>query len=176
MVPLSHPDSHRLNAAEGWLELGDWLEANEELENIAPQNRAHPDVLKLRVKIYSAAKKWEMAATVAGGLVQMLPEESFCYVKRAFALHELKRTQEAWDALLPVADKFPDEWVIPYNLACYAAQLGWIKEAENWFKRAMKLDEKAVQHLAIDDPNLEPLWKGMSGTNWKRETDDRGRR
>jgi hypothetical protein len=34
---IKPPDSVHLKAAEGWLELGNHLEANEELENISPQ-------------------------------------------------------------------------------------------------------------------------------------------
>ncbi len=48
---LPHPDNKHLEAAEGWLELGNYLEANEELENITPQLRAHPYVLEMRYKI-----------------------------------------------------------------------------------------------------------------------------
>jgi hypothetical protein len=40
MNPLSPPDTHHLRAAEGWLELGNHLEANAELENIMPELRA----------------------------------------------------------------------------------------------------------------------------------------
>jgi len=31
MKPLPHPDNKHLEAAEGWLELGNYLEENEEL-------------------------------------------------------------------------------------------------------------------------------------------------
>jgi hypothetical protein len=40
MNPLEPPDSIHLQAAQGWLDLGNPIEANEELEKIAPQNRA----------------------------------------------------------------------------------------------------------------------------------------
>jgi len=36
MKDLPFPDNKHLEAAEGWLGLGNWLEANEELENITP--------------------------------------------------------------------------------------------------------------------------------------------
>ena len=48
MKPLTPPDSFHLKAAEGWFELGNHLEANEELEKIAPKLRVHPDVLEIR--------------------------------------------------------------------------------------------------------------------------------
>jgi hypothetical protein len=41
MKSLEHPDSLHLRAAQGWLELGDHLEANEELERISPPLRVH---------------------------------------------------------------------------------------------------------------------------------------
>jgi hypothetical protein len=45
---LRPPDSHHLQAAEGWIGLGNYAEANDELEQIAAANRAHPDVLQFR--------------------------------------------------------------------------------------------------------------------------------
>ena len=59
----------------------------------------------------------------------------------AHALRKLDRTKEARDALLPVADKFPDEWRIPYRLACCYSQLRRFEGAEAWFKRARAADE-----------------------------------
>jgi hypothetical protein len=65
--------------------------------------------------------------------------------------------------------KFPSEYLIPYNLACYCAQLGELEESMQWFKKAMVIDTKAVQKIAVDDPDLQPLWDSMSGTLWRRE-------
>ncbi len=53
MNPLTDSDRHHLRAAEGWLELGDHLSANEELEQIEPQNGARVAVLHLRWDIYA---------------------------------------------------------------------------------------------------------------------------
>lgn len=57
--PFSSPDSHHLRAAQGWLELGNHLEADKELDEITPQLRTHPDVLEVRWHIYAHAEKWE---------------------------------------------------------------------------------------------------------------------
>ena len=48
---LQHPDSFYLDAAQGWLGLGDHVQANEELEQISPTMRAHPDVLAVRYDV-----------------------------------------------------------------------------------------------------------------------------
>ena len=124
--PLEPPDSIHLEAAEGWLELGDHLEANEELEQIAPQMRVHPDVLEVRWQIYAKEKKWEVCVDIAGAIIELDPKRPDAWIHRSYALHELKRTQEAFDQLLPVSDRFSKVWTIPYNLACYCAQTGAI--------------------------------------------------
>lgn len=166
--PLKPPDSYHLVAAQGWLELANHIEANEELEKIAPELRTHPQVLEIRWHIYAAAKKWDACVDLAGEIINVAPERADAWLHRSFALHELKRTQEAFDQLLPVADRFPKVWMIPYNLACYCAQLARLEECKEWFKKAMAINEDAVKRAATDDPDLKPLWESMSGTRWKR--------
>lgn len=151
-------DKRHLLAAEGWLELGLHLEANAELEKIQPQLRAHPDVLELRWQIYAKEKKWEACVDIGNAVVRYAPDRPDGYIHRSFALHELKRTQEAFDQLLPVGEKFPQVWTIPYNLACYCSQLNRLEEAGDWLKKAIAVDKEAVQKAALDDPDLKPLW------------------
>src|ERR1035437_3751308 len=99
MKALQPPDTLHLLAAQGWLELGNHIEANEELENITASLRAHPDVLKVRWEIYAAAKKWEAALDIAAAIAQLDPDDPLGWVHRSYALHELKRTAEARDNL-----------------------------------------------------------------------------
>ena len=93
--------------------------------------RAHPHVLQVRCKIHCDAKKWEYAAEVANTLCQMMPESSFGPIPQRTRCN-LDLTKEARDTLLPVADKFTDEWRIPFQLGCYSCQLGDRKEAFQW--------------------------------------------
>ena len=46
-----HPDTMHLEAAAGWIQLGDYDSANDELEKIRAEWRAHPDVLDLWVRV-----------------------------------------------------------------------------------------------------------------------------
>jgi hypothetical protein len=46
--PLEPPDRFHLEAAQGWLELGNHLEAEKELEQMSAINRARPDALDVR--------------------------------------------------------------------------------------------------------------------------------
>jgi tetratricopeptide (TPR) repeat protein len=163
MKPLDLSDSRYLKAAVGWLELGNWSEANEELERITPGLRAHPDVLRVRYDVYAKAKKWEMAAEIAQALCRILPGDSFGWIQLAYSLHELRRTKEALNVLLPVADKFPTEVTIPYNLACYTCQLGQDDEARRWLEKAFAIgDAKELKLAALNDPDLRRLWQRES--------------
>ena len=158
--PLQPPDSHHLQAAQGWVELGNHIEADAELDNIAANLRAHPDVLNVRWEIYAAAKKWEAALDIAAALIQLDPESPLGWVNRSYALHELKRTAEARDNLLRVVDKFPDTATMRYNMACYECQLGRLEQAKQWLGKAFALgDAEELKLAALDDRDLEPLWR-----------------
>ena len=65
MRPLPSTDRRHFDAAQGWLTLGDWRSANDELENITPLFRAHPDVLVLRWLVYAKGEKWAGAFEIA---------------------------------------------------------------------------------------------------------------
>jgi predicted Zn-dependent protease len=87
-------------------------------------------------------------------------------VHRSFALHELRRTREAYDQLLAAAGRFPKEMIIPYNLACYTCQLGDLAAARRWLERALALGGNPRQKLlrlesALEDTDLQPLWEEL---------------
>lgn len=159
MAEFTLQDQRHFEAAQGWLGLGSWREANEELENITPQLRAHPEVLGLRFQIYSKAERWKYAAEIARSLTELLPDNPFGPFHLAYSLHELKRTQEAYDVLIAVVDKFPNEHLMRYNLACYSCRLGNMKEAYQWLEKAIDLAGKEdIRQTALEDHDLEPLW------------------
>jgi tetratricopeptide (TPR) repeat protein len=165
MKPLEPPDSLHLQAAQGWLELGNHIEANEELENITPELRAHPAVLAVRWEIYAAAKKWEATLDIAAALIQLDPDDPLGWAHRSYALHELKHTAEARDNLLRVVEKFPVSATMRYNLACYECQLGRLEQARHWLEKAFAIgDARKMKLAALDDPDLQPLWKEIGKT------------
>ena len=49
---------------------------------------------------------------------------------------------------------------MPYNLACYECQLGRLEQAKHRLEKAFKLGEgEGMRLAALDDPDLQPLWK-----------------
>ena len=159
MQSLTETDKRCLEAVEGWLGLGNWVEAKAELDSIRPQIREHPTVLYMRWNVHAFAKQWEIAAVIARKLSQLAPELPFPWIQLAHSLHSLQRTEEARNTLLPVVDRFPGQSFMRYKLACYACQLGHLKEAEHWLQKALELgDSTEVVKMALQDPDLKPLW------------------
>lgn len=156
MQNLEPPENHYLNAAIGWLELGSLKEAKAEWGRIRPGLRAHPDVLEVWWQICAVEKNWQAALSTAEELLHSSPERPAGWICQSYSLHELKRTREAWDRLLPLVEKFPGEATIPYNLACYACQLGQLDEARRWLQRAIGIKTK-FRRMALNDPDLKPL-------------------
>lgn len=169
MKQIDEADLHCLRAAQGWLELGNPQEANAELDHMAPASRSHPEVLELRWEIYAHEKQWKTCVDIALALMRAAPDREQGWLHHSYALHELRRTKEAYTHLATVAEKFRENWTIPYNLACYCAQLGKLDESKDWFKKALALNTEEARKAGIDDPDLKPLRDSISGTLWDKD-------
>lgn len=159
MNALTERERFQLEAAEGWLMLGNPVEAHEELEQITGENSRHPAVLAMRWQVYAAARWWEAAWVVAKALCEMAPQSAEAWICQANTLRNYKGVLEAWSLLLSVVNKFPQDAIIRYNLACYATQLNLMEEACGWLVQAFELEESVQLKLAaLYDPDLQPLW------------------
>lgn len=156
----SLPPAHRhvVRAAEGWLELGNMAEAERELAAIDPAWLGHFEVLEVRWQLHVEWRQWNEAVQVGAQMVHARASDPAGWINRSFALHELGQTREAWDLLLPAAEQFREVVTIPYNLACYACQMGDMETAREWLSRAIQLRDLAtIQRMAEKDPDLVPL-------------------
>jgi len=162
-MTLEPPDTHHVRAAQGWLELGNHVEAGEEIARVRAESLNHPEVLEVRWEICAAGRSWEAALQLAELLVSVAPGRASGWVQRAYAMRRIKDggLQLAWAALRPAFDKFPKVDTIPYNLACYAAQFGRLDEAWDWLHKAMEAagDIARIKARALADGDLERLWE-----------------
>ncbi|PAW77164.1 MAG: hypothetical protein B9S33_20355 [Pedosphaera sp. Tous-C6FEB] len=162
--PLDALDVHLVRAAEGWLELNLPAEAEAELAQLSPSAQTHPLVLQALWQLHAYQQRWTLAHTIAESLVRECPDDVNGWVHRAYATRRMEGggLQAAWDALRPAAALFPSELIIPYNLACYACQLGKLDAARHWLGRATEIAVKpparaALRQMALADPDLAPL-------------------
>ena len=164
LPPLEPLDVHLVRAAEGWLELNLPAEAEAELAQLSPSGKSHPFVLQALWQLHAHQHQWNLAHTAAEALLQTFPGEVSGWVHRAYAARRMAGggLQAAWDALRPAVELFPSETIIPYNLACYACQLGKLDAARHWLGRALEIAGKpnardALRQMALADADLAPL-------------------
>jgi len=164
-MELQPPDAHHLRAAIGWLELGNHVEAGEELARLSPENLNHPEVLDLRWTVCAKGESWAAAAEVGETQVRVAPQVMGGWVNRAYATRRMPGggLEKAEALLLPALEMFPKEFLIPYNLACYAAQLGRLDLAWERLSLAMSIEANParIRHMALRDTDLEPLWERL---------------
>lgn len=159
---MTDSDNRHLLAAQGWIELGLYEDAFAELDGITFRNRGKPDVLAVRWAACSGAKSWDDAVKVANSLIEKAPDRFDGWWMKSYALHELKRTQEAYENLASVIPKFSREHTAHYNVACYLTQLGRADDARDYLKVAFSLSPE-MRHGALEDPDLKPLWAEIRG-------------
>lgn len=157
--PLEEVDLHFVRAAEGWLELGDPVEANDELDQIRFERRGHPDVLVLRWHIYAAAKMWRVCLIIARILTERNPDDSRGWLALAETFYFMKRFENAYTIAFSMSLEFPESWLLLYATARYACLLGRKTEAEQYLQLAMAVgDRKSIRRRALEDSDLAGLW------------------
>lgn len=161
---LTAEDRQHLKAAEGWLELSDPLSAFEELEQVKLLHRTHPDVLRLRWKIYNKAGKHGNAFTIAEGLTRLLPDDAEVFIWRSHSALRMQGggPQQALQLLLDVADNFPEETAVAFDLARYGSLSGNLELARRFLHVAFEVAERngtvtQWKTRALDDAALENL-------------------
>jgi tetratricopeptide (TPR) repeat protein len=158
------PDSHHYQAALGWLELGDHRAANEELEQVSPLNRAHPDVLEIRWTVYQREQRWDACRDLAEAMTAKEPQDPRGYIYQAQTHYGQKQYQAAYEILAPVVQRFADSWWLAYDLACYACLTGRLEEARNLLDKAFSLDPSNEAKLrSLEDPDFKALWGAIGG-------------
>lgn len=68
-----------------------------------------------------------------------------------------------YDIPSSVAEKFSEHPTVTYNLACYQCQLGNLPECWKLLARAFEIgDVKKLKLMALDDKDLEQLWRDIA--------------
>ena len=140
----------------GYMELGMYAEALAELDSLPKEVQAHPTTQIARMDYFLETKRWEDGVNWGESLCQLWPDESEFWIKRAYCLHELQRTDEAKAVLLAAPAKHHKLAVYCYNLACYEAQLHHLPQARKLLKACFAKDPSYHQ-FSQNDPDLKPL-------------------
>jgi hypothetical protein len=98
-MPLELPDLQYWTAAVGYVELGMFQEANDQLENIDSFSRAPPEVLAVRIAVYQGLKKWKLMREVAKRLAEFQPNDIQWTISLAYATRRADSIQVAKEIL-----------------------------------------------------------------------------
>jgi tetratricopeptide (TPR) repeat protein len=154
---MTPTDQLHLNAAAGFLQIGEPMDAWNELEEIAAANRAKVEVLTVRLAVCRGLEKWELAEEVARHLIKHDPHN----VMHIVALAEVMGHREGPVAAAAVYElaigRFPDLALLRVSLAVELVKAGQVDDAKRVLKTAFELNP-ALRLVALDHPGLNVLW------------------
>jgi Flp pilus assembly protein TadD len=139
--------------AQGWLLLDKFTEALAALDTIPIAFQTRPEVLAVRAHIHQSARQWPQAEAVFRILLGIDDTEPHSWIGLAYAVRRSQSIEKAEPILADARRRFPEVALIPYNLACYAAQQNRLKEAERLLHEAIRLDS-TLHDLAQTDSDL----------------------
>lgn len=154
-----------LLAAEGYLELGMPEEALGEFASLPPEAKTGLEGLSLLMEIHRSEEDWEAMESVAARLWHADSEHVERWIDWAVALRQSDSIASARVLLLEAVERFPDEALVHFHLACCECQLGNLPRA-HWHLMESKKRCRLCRVLALtDDGDLEPVWVDYSAPN-----------
>jgi predicted Zn-dependent protease len=160
MPANGHPSPRALDAAWGYIELGMWQEAAQELDQLAPGAQSHPLVLQARLEIDMGAGCWRQAAILGHSMCTHWPERKGLRLKTSLCLHRSGQTREARDYLLTDKTSLQESPDYHYLLACYETNMGLLKQAWRSLRTCVRLDS-TYRMRALRDQELKPFWSSL---------------
>jgi tetratricopeptide (TPR) repeat protein len=157
-MPLSPDQQIHLNAAQGFLSLGMFMDADAALDDIDPFCRHLPEVLAVRVKIYQALQRWELMEVVAKRMVEYIPEDAGWWVLWAQATSHSQSVDAARLIMVNALEHHEDDAGVHFNLACYECGLGNMERTKECLKTCFDIDP-SWRIIALNDERFEALWE-----------------
>jgi tetratricopeptide (TPR) repeat protein len=146
----------RLQAVQGYFELGMNDDAWSELADIERCFPATPSIVQMKVLLLLKDKRYDDGFELSSELRRMEPHGCAGYIHGAYCLHELERTNEALDLLEKAPSTVRDEAIYHYNKGCYQAALGDVDTARSCLSKSFDLDERLLA-VARKDPDLSGI-------------------
>jgi predicted Zn-dependent protease len=146
----------QFRAACGYAELGMIRESLAELNAIEDEFQNRPEVLQLRLHHLMRRKSWCRALVISRRLCRVAPHCAAGFLHAGFCLHELGKTAQAKELLLKGPSALRKEPIYYYNLGCYDALLGNIRDARRNLLTSFKMDS-SFRDLAKKDPDLKSV-------------------
>ncbi len=151
-----------LLAAEGYLELGMVPDALREFESLPARAKTGLEGLTMLMEIHRAEEEWEAMESVAARLWEAEPENVDRWIDWAVALRQSDSIASARVLLLEAVERFPDEALLHFHLACCECQLGNLPQARRHLMESRKRCRVCRVLMLTDEGDLEPFWVDFS--------------
>ncbi|GEM_PF-622416 len=113
-------------------------------------------------ELEAARHNWSATQTHASALTLHKPEISAGWFWLGYSTRRADSAEAAYSALKPAAGRFPEDPVVDYNFACYAALSGHESDSKEALARVLVAHPR-YRHAALEDPDLSTHW------TWLRE-------
>lgn len=148
----------RLEAAEGYIELGMLDEAARELKSLPDEERMESGGLLVLLELYRAREEWGLMETVALLLLEADPNNVDRWIDVAISKRLAGKVEKARDFLIETAEFFPRTALVHYHLACCECQLGNLSSAKDHLAISKDLCLVCRVLALTDETDLRPLW------------------
>jgi tetratricopeptide (TPR) repeat protein len=159
-----------LLAAEGWIELGNYDEAVEELHNCPVPVKSSVEWVKLWVRIYAATHRWREVEIMCETLAKHAATDPFTIFHQAEAFHRQSRSREAFAVfqMAPLSFKQGAEYF--YALSRYLCALDQMTLALSCLGKAFDANPD-LRMKALIDPDLERVWLNLQDGEMNTDID-----
>lgn len=99
---------------------------------------------------------WARALVISRKLCRLAPHYTTGFLHAGFCLHALGKTAQAKELLLKGPSALLSEPIYYYNMGCYDALLGNVRDAKIHLQTSFKMDE-SFRELAKRDPDLKAV-------------------
>jgi len=154
----------RLDAVQGYLELGMFEDALAELSAIEADYGPRFELLALRMMTLRAQRRWAEMREVCSVLRETRPEQAESWIWLADATRHSRSLGEAREILREAETMFPANPHVKFQLGCYCCQLGDLEPAMRYVQEAVALDRRWLK-VALSDQDVEPLWEVLGLEN-----------
>jgi predicted Zn-dependent protease len=146
---LDYPMAHYFEAAIGWLELGNAVEAQAELDRLSFAARALPEVKVVLWKVLAAQQKWDRSLEVARELLGSNSTRPTSWICLAFSLVHTCGVAEATRALTEAAANLPESnRSVPSFLSRQTERLAASPDPNRWLRKWEQMEAQLLQAQA----------------------------
>jgi tetratricopeptide (TPR) repeat protein len=146
----------RIRYAKGYVELGLFRDARQELESIDGPDATSDESIAVWIDVLVGLEQWEDLELICGGLTERQPEEPRWWLLWAHAQKMRGHLQEARSIGLRAIRIHPCNPAIRHDLARYCCLLGDLPSACRYVGDAIELDP-SFRQKAVKDPDLEAM-------------------